>query len=205
MRTIVLLSVLAAGLLAGCATTDDPTGETADRQTPRAADASPVPTVDETPDEPAGERFAHTFDEPVTWEDGGFSVEISELVVMDRERMLDESPTTPLNDSTSTVLALNMSARNDSDAVASWYPYQGEMILGDEQVDAHVGFSDAVGDSGWQPGTERAGAVVWEFRSTFDDVVGAGEARYLIRHASHSEDYSELSADADITLTWPAP
>lgn len=205
MRMIAMLATLSVLLLAGCATTDDPTGEDADRQTPRAADASPGPTATETPAEPAGDRFAHTFDEPVTWEDSGFSVEINELVVMDRERMLDESPTTPLDDSTSTVLALNMSARNDSDAVASWYPYQGEMILGDEQVDAHVGFSDQVGDSGWQPGTERAGAVVWEFRSTFDDVVGAGEARYLISNAVASEDYSELSADADITLTWPAP
>lgn len=207
VRLLALAAVLA--LLAGCQTASDPTGEAADRQTPRAADASPnspSPTPTPTPDEPAGERFAHTFDEPVTWEDGGFSLTITELVVMDRERTLDENPMTTLDDSTSAVVGLKVSARNDSGKVAAWYPDQSQLVLGDEQVDAHIGFSGDVGHSEWQPGTERADIVVWELRSTFDDVVGAGEARYLVGAASDSEDWiTDLSADADVTLTWPAP
>lgn len=210
-RTTAFACALVCLLAVGC-TSEDDGAEQAAEQTPRSApspteEESPTPTPTPTPGQAEGE-FAHIYDEPVTWEDGGFSITIEGIVIRSRQRLSDMEgvPTDLLNDSTSTVATLQVSARNDSDEVAAWYPDQGQIVLGDEQVDAMMFASESVGESAWQPGTEQAGALSWELRSTFEDVVQVGSARYLVG-AAGPEDIGgdRLSADADITVEWPTP
>lgn len=205
--TIALFAILGLGI-AGCAP---------DTDTDQAASDTPREAPEETPDangEDGGEEepepgeaegeYVHVYSEPVTWQDGGFSLEITHVSIRSRERVVDMGAAEVLDDSSSATFTLDVSARNDSGKVAAWHPDQGQLVLGDEQVDSMLFVSDQVSENAWQPGTEQVGAITWQLRTPFEEVVREGSARYMV-DAAGPEDFGgdRLSEPADVTVEWP--
>lgn len=157
-------------------------------------------------------RFVHEYDEPVVWEEGDFRMEISGVAISSRRWLLSEVEgdgfeaadiEAGLDDDTETLFLLEVEASHHADRQVSWYPDQGELIVGDRQVDADMWFTGDVGHTDWEPGTTRNDDIVWQLPTPWDEVVAHEEAEYRVRGASDMEDFDFEGPDAAIELTWP--
>ena len=165
---------------------------------------------DEEVDEGDG-RLEQTLDEPVVWEEDDFRIEVGELAISSREWLEDDLDDAgmeaaeldaALDESTETLVAIDVEATHDADRAVDWYPDQGELIAGDEQVDADLFLTGDVGRSDWEPGTSRSDQVVWQLDAPWEEVQGLGEAEYRVRGASDLDDIDFSGPDAEVTLSW---
>lgn len=181
---------------------DEPTSPaaTADDGTEVAEELEPDEDVDES-----GQRIIE-FDSPFTHEDSVSSLAVTGLGITSREwaegEMSDEEIEFTFGEDGQTIVVLRVEAENISEQVLAWYPNQGQIVLGSEQLDAEVFISDNVGESEWQPGVARDGNVIWVSTTPFEEVEQLGELRYLVNAAADAEDFSAAGEDVDLTVTW---
>lgn len=217
MRT-VLAALFTVALAVGCAGVDQETepetqpGATAPATEPD--DRSPTPDTtagteaaeelepDEDVDE-AGQRVIE-FDSPFTHEGSATRLAVTGIGFTSRDwdGWAEDEVDLVFGDDGQTAVVLGVGAENTSDQVIAFYPDQGEIVLGSEQVAAETFISDSVGHSEWQPGVARDGSVVFISNAPFEDVEAIGELRYLVGAASDAETFSPVGEDVDLTITW---
>jgi len=203
-------------MLGGCGGADDDQTAVADTPTEQA-EAPPKAEVEEpnegevtedATDEPAPEPDAGqtniTFEEPFAYESNGVSLAVTDLSITSREFMVEQDPSLDdlLDEGTQTMLALNMQATNDSGQTINFYPNQGTLKVGREQVDADLFLSDDFAGNDWQDATDDGGAVIWMLSAPYQEVVQAGEATLTVSAPSSVEDFSSMGKPVELTITW---
>ena len=211
--------------VAGCDVDDDTTDvdEAAEAEAPEPETEEPATEEPESPepepDEPAAEdeepdsepdaaseQFVREFDDPVEWSDDGLELTIHGVGINDLAWVVQEESDLGMvldEEDGETVLVLDVEASNNTGAVISWYPDQGEIVLDDEQTEPDLFLSGDVGHTDWEDGTTRHDEIVWVLRTPFDEAVEAGELRYLVSAAHDAEDFmADYGSDADITVEW---
>lgn len=210
-----IASALAAVLLlTACGDTDDlgpgtePDPAEQEDQEPEDTEEAEEPVEDLEPDEDeqAEGILRQELDDPVVYEDSGVRLSITGvgLSSMDSPEV-DESLGDFVEDDTQTVLALEMTASNDSGAMVDFYPDQGTVHVGREQVEADLFLSESVGGADMRDGVDNNGLVVWQLTAPYDEVVAEGQLTFAASAPVDSESFDQVGGEVELTVEWDAP
>ena len=216
-RTIATATALL--LTAACADTDtlgpesdaDPADQSADDPTDddapdEAEDLGPEDGDDDREDGGSSdEQFLVDFDEAVVWEEDGIRLSVTGLGITDATAEISADFTDLLEDTTGTVLALEMTASNDHGDTVAFFVDQGQIQVGREQVDASMFLSDPVGGGEMRDGTDNSGRVIWELDAAYDEVLDEGTLDLIISGPSDAESFERIvEGDVELGVTWDA-
>lgn len=214
-----LIAVLFAAALAAACGTPDTEDTAAVEETQQGATTQPTsePATDsEDEDEVESEAAIEgetadvegvrqiAFNEPFV-HDAEVRFEVQKLRFMTRDAVGEEAGEDAvafLNDDTQALISLKVVAINNSDMAIDWFPNQGQMVIGDEQIDAALFISDDVAGDNWQPDVKKEGNIHWESRKDFEELVDLGTMRLLVNAPLSTEAYEPVGADLDMTIEW---
>jgi hypothetical protein len=184
------------------AASDDGAGETDETD----ADAPDELDVDDDSDTREW-QFATSFDTPFVWDDSGVRLSVTGLGINDATHPdLPGEVAEFLDGGVQTIVVLEMTASNDSGQTIDFYPDQGQIQLGREQVDADLWFTDPIAGFDWRDGVDDDGQVFWMLKNTsFEDAVGAGELTFLASAAFSSDAFDPVTDAVEVAVTWDAP
>lgn len=211
---IALLATLL--LLTACADTDDlgpgtepDPAEQEDQEPDEVEDQEseePVEDLEPDEDEQAEGILRQELDDPVVYEDSGVRLSVTGvgLSSMDSPEA-DESLGDFVEDDTQTVLALEMTASNDSGGMVDFYPDQGTVHVGREQVEADLFLSESVGGADMRDGVDNNGLVIWQLTAPYDEVVAEGQLTFAASAPVDSESFDRVGGEVELTVEWDAP
>jgi hypothetical protein len=210
IRIVVALSAVFALVLTGC----PDAGELAPDTEP---DPAPVeedePDVDEEADEAAeelvedeGEAWQHLveFDDPIVWEDSGVRLSFTGIGLNDVTH--DDAPSDVvefLDEDVITLIVVELTASNDSGTTIDFFPAQGEIHVGREQVESDLLLTDSFAGMDWRDGVDDTGMVVWALTQTsFEEAIELGELVYTASAPFDADTFDEVAAPVEVTVTW---
>lgn len=147
-------------------------------------------------------QFVEDFDDPFVHEDGGVRLSITGLALSDVTS--DDFPADVaefLEDDTQTAVVLEMTASNDSGSQIDFYPGQGEIQLGREQVQPDLWFTESLAGMDWRDGVDDTGQVFYELEQDYEDAV-AEESLTFIANDPMDEDFNTVGEGFEIEVTW---
>ena len=170
------------------------------------------PVADDEPDDELADvdeedaddlwQFVEEFDDPFVHEDAGVRLSITGLAISDVTS--DEIPADVvefLDESTRTALVLEMTASNDSGSQIDFFPAQGEIQIGREQVEPDLWFTESLAGIDMRDGVDDTGQVFYELEQSYDDAVSEGALTYVASDPV-DEDFQTVAEGFEIEVTW---
>jgi hypothetical protein len=158
------------------------------------------------PDEEADEegRYVVEFESPYTYETDGLTLEIDGIAFTSRERLLEETPEAEevIEETLQTFVALRMIAVNETGGDVDFFPDQGQIVLGDEQLDPDWLLSDSVGGGPMRDGVRSEGTIIWGSSRSFDEAIALEELRFIASAPFDDESFEPIGDDVDIKVEW---
>lgn len=153
-----------------------------------------------------GWQYLEEFDEPFVAEDSGVRLSVTGMGLNDvTTGDVDDEILDFLEDGTQTLVVLEMTASNDSGSVIDFYPDQGTIQFGREQVEADLWFSESLAGFDWRDGVDDSGQVLWQLETPYDEALSVGELTLVVNAAYDSETFDDVTDTMELQVTWTGP